>query len=72
MLKNVKVELTNYLGITKTINLEPEQIRILNERFTLKENLKKLKLVCRDYSNNYWVKGYVNGHLLCKFQCNQL
>jgi len=72
MIKSIKIELTNYQGLKKEVTLELDQIKQLNEKFTVKENLKRLKNACMHYSNDYWVTGYVNGHKLCWFQWSQV
>lgn len=72
MIKSVKVELTNFLGLKKTIELEPEQIEQLNKQYTLKENIKRLQAACKSYSNEYWATGYINNHKICWYQWNQL
>ena len=68
MIKSVKMSYTNYLGITKTIELEPGMITELNTQFTFKEALKRFISGCRSYSKNYWVTGYINNHKVCWFQ----
>jgi len=72
MIKSIRVELTDFLGIKKIVELEPEQIKQLNKKFTVKENIKRLIMACKDYSNNYWATGYINNHKVCWFQWNQL
>jgi len=72
MIKSVKIELTNYLGLKKEVKLEPEQVKQLNKQFTVKENLKRTVAACKNYSNEYWVTGYVNNHKICWFQWAQV
>lgn len=72
MIKEVRVELTDYLGIKKTVRLKSGQIKHLNRTYTIRDALGRLKSVCRGYSNNYWVTGYVNNHKVCWYQWAQL
>ena len=71
-IKNVRIEITDYLGTTKITKLEPEHIDAINKMYTVKENLIRLKAACKSYSNNGWVSGYVNNHKICSIQWAQL
>ena len=69
-IKSVKMSYTNYLGITKDVILDDEQVEKLN-KFSYKDNVKRLSNACRSYANNYWVTGYINNKEVCHYQCNQ-
>ena len=71
-IKNVRIEITDYLGTMKTTKLKPEHIDAINKMYTVKENLIRLKAACKSYSNNGWVTGYVNNHKICWFQWDQI
>ena len=71
-IKNMKMSYTNYLGITKDIVLNDNQIEQLNKKFTYEDNVKRLSSACKSYTNNYWVTGYINNKEVCHYQCNQL
>ena len=72
MIKDVRIELTDYIGIKKTVKLEPGQIKTINRQYTMRQALERLRMACRSYSNSYWVTGYVNNHKICWYQWAQL
>jgi len=68
-IKSVKMSYTNYLGITKDVLLDDNQVKQLN-KFTYDDNVKRLSNACKSYTQNYWVTGYINDKKVCHYQCS--
>ena len=66
-IKKVSMLYVDYLGMRKTVELTPEQVKDIS-KMSYKEAVKRLAFACRDYSKKYWVTGFINDKEVCHFQ----
>lgn len=72
MIKSIRMEYTNWMGIKKEIEFDTDMIKSLNNKYTIKDNIKRFVAGCKSYSKNYWVTGYINNHKVCWFQWDEV
>jgi len=67
-MKTVTFKYVNYLGLTKTIEHTPDQIKEMN-KIDRKELIKRLQASCNHYAKSgYWTFYYIDGKEVAKAQ----